>query len=53
MDGVAPAVGNAILDAIGINIDDNPHHTRENMEGIKITLRWSNFIIESNDLEAI
>jgi len=24
MDGVAPAVGNAILDAIGINIDDNP-----------------------------
>ena len=24
MDGVAPAVGNAILDAVGINIDDNP-----------------------------
>jgi len=24
MDGVAPAVGNAILDAIGINVDDNP-----------------------------
>jgi putative selenate reductase molybdopterin-binding subunit len=24
MDGVAPAVGNAILDAIGANIDDNP-----------------------------
>jgi putative selenate reductase molybdopterin-binding subunit len=24
MDGVAPAVGNAILDALGINIDDNP-----------------------------
>ena len=24
MDGVAPAVGNAILDAIGVNIDDNP-----------------------------
>lgn len=24
MDGVAPAVGNAILDAVGINIDENP-----------------------------
>jgi putative selenate reductase molybdopterin-binding subunit len=24
MDGVAPAVGNAILDAVGINVDDNP-----------------------------
>ncbi len=24
MDGVAPAVGNAILDAVGINIDQNP-----------------------------
>jgi putative selenate reductase molybdopterin-binding subunit len=24
MDGVAPAVGNAIFDAIGINIDRNP-----------------------------
>ena len=24
MDGVAPAVGNAILDAIGVNIDSNP-----------------------------
>jgi putative selenate reductase molybdopterin-binding subunit len=24
MDGVAPAVGNAILDAAGVNIDDNP-----------------------------
>jgi putative selenate reductase molybdopterin-binding subunit len=24
MDGVAPAVGNAIFDAIGINIDENP-----------------------------
>jgi putative selenate reductase molybdopterin-binding subunit len=24
MDGVAPAVGNAILDAIGVNIDQNP-----------------------------
>jgi putative selenate reductase molybdopterin-binding subunit len=24
MDGVAPAVGNAILDAIGANIDRNP-----------------------------
>jgi putative selenate reductase molybdopterin-binding subunit len=24
MDGVAPAVGNAVLDAAGANIDDNP-----------------------------
>ena len=24
MDGVAPAVGNAVLDAVGVNIDDNP-----------------------------
>jgi putative selenate reductase molybdopterin-binding subunit len=24
MDGVAPAVGNAILDALGVNVDDNP-----------------------------
>jgi putative selenate reductase molybdopterin-binding subunit len=24
MDGVAPAVGNAILDAVGVNIDQNP-----------------------------
>jgi putative selenate reductase molybdopterin-binding subunit len=24
MDGVAPAVGNAILDAVGVNLDSNP-----------------------------
>jgi len=24
MDGVAPAVGNAVLDAVGVNIDENP-----------------------------
>jgi putative selenate reductase molybdopterin-binding subunit len=24
MDGVAPAVGNAVLDAVGANIDTNP-----------------------------
>ena len=24
MDGVAPAVGNAVLDALGINVDENP-----------------------------
>jgi putative selenate reductase molybdopterin-binding subunit len=24
MDGVAPAVGNAVLDALGVNIDENP-----------------------------
>jgi putative selenate reductase molybdopterin-binding subunit len=24
MDGVAPAVGNAVLDAVGVDIDTNP-----------------------------
>ena len=24
MDGVAPAVGNAALDAVGVNVDENP-----------------------------
>jgi len=24
MDGVASAVGNAVLDALGVNIDENP-----------------------------
>jgi putative selenate reductase molybdopterin-binding subunit len=24
MDGVAPAVGNAVLEAVGVNVDDNP-----------------------------
>jgi putative selenate reductase molybdopterin-binding subunit len=24
LDGVAPAVGNAVLDAVGVNVDDNP-----------------------------
>jgi putative selenate reductase molybdopterin-binding subunit len=24
MDGVAPAVGNAVLDAAGVNVDENP-----------------------------
>jgi CO/xanthine dehydrogenase Mo-binding subunit len=24
MDGVAPAVGNAILDAVGVNVDEIP-----------------------------
>ena len=24
MDGVAPAVGNAVLDAVGVNVDENP-----------------------------
>jgi CO/xanthine dehydrogenase Mo-binding subunit len=24
MDGVAPAVGNAILDALGVNVDEIP-----------------------------
>jgi putative selenate reductase molybdopterin-binding subunit len=24
MDGVAPAIGNAVRDAVGVDIDDNP-----------------------------
>ncbi|OQY84115.1 MAG: hypothetical protein B6D40_06065, partial [Anaerolineae bacterium UTCFX3] len=24
MDGVAPAVGNAVFDAVGVDVDDNP-----------------------------
>ena len=35
MDGVAPAVGNAILDAIGVNIDENPITPEKVWEGIR------------------
>lgn len=37
MDGVAPAVGNAILDAIGVNIDDNPVTPEKVWRAIKNT----------------
>ena len=43
MDGVAPAVGNAILDAIGVNIDDNPVTPEKVWRAIKASrsLTWS------------
>ncbi len=36
MDGVAPAVGNAILDAVGINVDDNPVTPEKVWRALKI-----------------
>jgi putative selenate reductase molybdopterin-binding subunit len=36
MDGVAPAVGNAILDAIGVNIDHNPITPEKIWNALKI-----------------
>jgi putative selenate reductase molybdopterin-binding subunit len=35
MDGVAPAVGNAVLDAVGVNIDDNPITPEKVWKGLK------------------
>ena len=35
MDGVAPAVGNAILDAVGVNVDDNPTTPEKVWRGLK------------------
>lgn len=35
MDGVAPAVGNAVLDACGINVDDNPVTPERVWRGLK------------------
>jgi putative selenate reductase molybdopterin-binding subunit len=37
MDGVAPAVGNAILDAIGVNIDENPITPEKIWKALKIS----------------
>jgi putative selenate reductase molybdopterin-binding subunit len=37
MDGVAPAVGNAILDAVGVNLDDNPVTPEKVWRAIKNT----------------
>jgi putative selenate reductase molybdopterin-binding subunit len=36
MDGVAPAVGNAVLDACGVNIDDNPITPEKVWRGVKM-----------------
>jgi putative selenate reductase molybdopterin-binding subunit len=35
MDGVAPAVGNAVLDACGVNVDDNPVTPEKVWRGLK------------------
>lgn len=35
MDGVAPAVGNAVLDAVGVNIDENPITPEKVWKGLK------------------
>ena len=37
MDGVAPAVGNAILDAIGVNVDEIPLTPERVWKAIKST----------------
>jgi len=37
MDGVAPAVGNAILDALGVNIDENPVTPEKVWRALKAT----------------
>lgn len=36
MDGVAPAVGNALMDAVGINIDQNPITPEKVWRALKI-----------------
>ncbi len=36
MDGVAPAIGNAVLDAIGVNIDENPITPEKVWRALKI-----------------
>ncbi len=36
MDGVAPAVGNAVLDALGVNIDENPITPEKVWKGLRI-----------------
>jgi putative selenate reductase molybdopterin-binding subunit len=38
MDGVAPAVGNAILDACGVEVDDNPATPEKIWRAIKVNL---------------
>lgn len=35
MDGVAPAVGNAVLDAVGINVDENPITPEKVWRGVR------------------
>jgi putative selenate reductase molybdopterin-binding subunit len=36
MDGVAPAVGNAILDAVGVNVDENPTTPERVWQALKV-----------------
>jgi putative selenate reductase molybdopterin-binding subunit len=37
MDGVAPAVGNAVLDAVGVNLDENPITPEKVWRALKAT----------------
>ncbi len=39
MDGVAPAVGNAVLDAVGVNINANPITPEKVWRGLKSSVR--------------
>jgi len=41
MDGVAPAVGNAILDAVGVNIDENPITPEKVWKALKMSSKNS------------
>jgi putative selenate reductase molybdopterin-binding subunit len=36
MDGVAPAVGNAVLDASGVQVDENPVTPEKVLQGLKM-----------------
>jgi len=36
LDGVAPAVGNAILEAVGVNIDENPITPEKVWKALKV-----------------
>jgi putative selenate reductase molybdopterin-binding subunit len=47
MDGVAPAVGNAVLDAVGVNIDDNPITPEKVWRGILAQRREENLNAET------
>jgi putative selenate reductase molybdopterin-binding subunit len=40
MDGVAPAVGNAIFDAVGVNVDDNPITPEKVWRGLKAVAKF-------------
>ncbi len=53
MDGVAPAVGNAVLDAVGVNIDSNPITAGEGVEGNEGAVFSNQLSVISNQLSVI